>query len=252
VLALSKGRYRVRPAESAGDLARAQELRHRAFVTARGVPQRGEARDADGFDPLCVHVLVEDEAADRLAGCFRILPLSSGADIARTYAAQHYDLSALGSYPGRMVEVGRFCLDPGRREPDVLRLAWGALTAYVDAERIGMLFGCSSFAGTEPDDFLEAFALLAERHLAPAHWRPGVKAPEVFAYARMLDRRKADPRLALQSMPPLLRSYLALGGWVSDHAVVDRALGTMHVFTAVEVGNIPPARARLLRAAVEA
>jgi putative hemolysin len=52
----------------------------------------------------------------------------------------------------------------------------------------------------------------------------------------------------MQSMPPLLRTYLAMGGWVSDHAVVDRDLGTMHVFTGVEIGKVPPARARLLRA----
>ena len=38
-------------------------------------------------------------------------------------------------------------------------------------------------------------------------------------------------------MPPLLRSYLALGGWVSDHAVVDPGLQTMHVFTGVEIGR---------------
>ena len=48
-------------------------------------------------------------------------------------------------------------------------------------------------------------------------------------------------------MPPLLRSYLALGGWVGDHAVLDRDLGTMHVFTGVEVRRIPAARARALR-----
>jgi putative hemolysin len=49
-------------------------------------------------------------------------------------------------------------------------------------------------------------------------------------------------------MPPLLRSYLAMGGWVSDHAVVDRDLGTLHVFTGLEIGAIPAARARQLRA----
>jgi putative hemolysin len=49
-------------------------------------------------------------------------------------------------------------------------------------------------------------------------------------------------------MPPLLRSYLAMGGWVSDHAVLDKALNTLHVFTGLEVSTIPPARARRLRA----
>ena len=49
-------------------------------------------------------------------------------------------------------------------------------------------------------------------------------------------------------MPPLLRTYLTMGGWVSDHAVVDTHMNTLHVFTGLEIAAIPPARARLLRA----
>jgi putative hemolysin len=51
-------------------------------------------------------------------------------------------------------------------------------------------------------------------------------------------------------MPPLLRSYLAMGGWVSDHAVVDTDLGTLHVFTGLEIRRVPQARALTLRAAL--
>ena len=75
------------------------------------------------------------------------------------------------------------------------------------------------------------------------------KAPRVFRFARALRLRKPDPRAAMAAMPPLLRSYLAMGGWVSDHAVVDDHLDTLHVFTGLEIRAIPPARARLLRAA---
>jgi putative hemolysin len=50
-------------------------------------------------------------------------------------------------------------------------------------------------------------------------------------------------------MPPLLRSYLMMGGWVSDHAVIDAELDTLHVFTGVEIARVPEARARLLRRA---
>jgi hypothetical protein len=40
-----------------------------------------------------------------------------------------------------------------------------------------------------------------------------------------------------------------MGGWVSDHAVVDIDLDTLHVFTGLEIGRVPKARARLLRGA---
>ncbi|KAB2882469.1 MAG: GNAT family N-acetyltransferase [Albidovulum sp.] len=241
-----RGRYRARFAESATDLDRAQALRWRAFRAVCGQGAE-DGRDVDAFDALCRHVLVEAAGDGRLVAAFRLLPLADGREIGRSYAAQYYELAGLRRYPGKMVEMGRFCLDPECHDPDVLRVAWAAMTRFVDAEGVGMLFGCSSFLGTDAETYLDAFAMLRERHLAPKRWRPVVKAPKVFRFGLRLRRRQSDPRRAMQLMPPLLRTYLMMGGWVSDHAVVDDDLGTLHVFTGVEIAGIPPARARALR-----
>jgi putative hemolysin len=170
-------------------------------------------------------------------------------DLPASYAAQFYELSGLQSYDGLMMELGRFCVDPARSDPDILRVAWAALTAFVDDNGVEMLFGCSSFAGTEAGQYLDSFAMLKARHLGPKRWLPRVKAPNVFRFAARL-RRKPDVKKAMQGMPPLLRSYLLMGGWVSDHAVVDRQMNTLHVFTGLEIGAIPDKRKRLLRALV--
>lgn len=246
MLALRKGRYDARFAASAADVEAAQRLRHLAFVAGTGAAPRGDGRDADAFDAVCRHVLVEERRSGRLVACFRLLALPDGGDIDRSYAAQYYDLSALSAFGGRMAEIGRFCIHPEVRDPDIVRVAWGALTRFVDAEGVEMLFGCSSFQGTDAQGYLDAFAMLKARHLAPKRWLPRVKAPDVFRFARRL-KAAPDARRALMTMPPLLRSYLAMGGWVSDHAVVDRDLNTLHVFTGLEIRAIPEARARLLR-----
>lgn len=240
---LERGRYRARLGAAPLDVARAQALRARAF----GLADKGRAADTDRFDSVCRHVLIEAMPAAALVCCFRVLPLCSGAGIGQSYSAQFYDLSALGDFPAPMTEVGRFCLDPDQHDPDILRLAWGALTRIVLADGAGMLFGCSSFPGTDARAHLEAFALLRAGHLAPPHWRPKIKAPRTFAFGRRLAGTGADPRRAAQAMPPLLRTYLMMGGWVSDHAVIDDDLGTIHVFTGVEIAAIPPARVRSLR-----
>ncbi|MCG6904148.1 MAG: GNAT family N-acetyltransferase [Rhodobacter sp.] len=243
MLGLRKGRYVARLAATATDVAAAQRLRFRAF-RAGG---KAGARDVDDFDAVCAHVLVEEARSGRLVCCFRLLVLEGGAEISRSYSAQYYDLSALAGFPGRMAEMGRFCIDPDLSDGDILRVAWGAMTGFVDEQRIEMLFGCSSFAGTETQAYHDAFAMLRARHLAPKRWLPRVKAPDVFRFARRL-RRAPDMKRAMLTMPPLLRTYLLMGGWVSDHAVVDRDLNTLHVFTGLEIRAIPPARARLLRA----
>ncbi len=240
---LQRGRYQARRAAGPGDLAAAQRLRQRAFRNAGGL-------DSDAFDAACTHVLVE-EAGGRLAACFRLLILPAGAGIGRSYAAQFYDLAALSRLPGPMAELGRFCIDPAfSLDPDVLRVAWGAMTRLVDEGGVRMLFGCASFRGTEPAAYHDTFALLEARHLAPDLWRPGTRGEGRVPLGGHL-RRPLDRRAAVQAMPPLLRSYLAMGGRVSDHAVVDEDLGTLHVFCGLETAAVPPARARALRAVAE-
>ncbi len=243
----SRMRYRTRLAETPGDLEAAQRLRYRAFIAESGAAPRAGGRDQDSFDALCQHVLIESVETGRLVATFRFLPMASGAEIAKSYSAQFYQLDALECYDSPIVEMGRFCVEPGLRDPDVLRAAWGAITAYVDREGVELLFGCSSFHGTDTQAYADAFAMLRDRHLAPKRWLPRIKAPNVFRFAQRL-RRTPDRVKALKTMPPLLRSYLTMGGWVSDHAVVDRDMNTLHVFTGLEIRAIPPGRARALRA----
>ncbi|SNS73958.1 GNAT family N-acetyltransferase [Tropicimonas sediminicola] len=240
MLKLRKGRYAARVAETEADVAASLALRALCF-------RYGASEDGDRFDEICRHVLVEDSRDGALVCTFRLLPLTGGQEIARSYSAQFYELSALHDFDGPMVEMGRFCIDPERRDADILRVAWGAMTSFVDETGVELLFGCSSFQGVETAEYRDAFALLKERHLGPKRWLPRVKAPNVFRFAQRL-RRKPDLKQAMLGMPPLLRTYLLMGGWVSDHAVVDRDLGTLHVFTGLEIGAIPPARKRLLRA----
>lgn len=234
------GRYQLRKATSSVDLLRARALRALCFHN-----QTLQAIDA--FDHAARHFLIEDCESGLIVCSFRLATFD-GAGLKHSYSAQFYDLSALAAFDGPMLELGRFCVHPDWRDPDILRLAWGRLAAEVDAQGGKLLFGCSSFSGVDCSAYRDAFALLNAGHLAPTKWQPRIKSPEVIRFDA---QDLADARLGMQSLPPLLRSYLAMGGWVSDHAVVDRAMNTLHVFTGLEIAAIPPGRKRLLRALAE-
>lgn len=240
LLDLRKGRYHARLALGRADLAAAQSLRSQCFGQ--------DVSCGDSFDEQCQHILIEDNARAELVCCFRILPMPSADEIQHSYSAQFYDLTALARFQGPILEIGRFCVHPDAHDPDILRIAWGALTQWVDYSGTRLLFGCSSFSGDEAAPYLDAFALLHRKYQAPEQWRPKAKAEKVFDFATDLRDLGFNAVRAQTSLPPLLRTYLLMGGWVSDHAVYDHELHTIHVFTGVEVSSIPPARARLLRA----
>lgn len=249
-LLIDKGRYVVRLARTPGDLEAAQRLRWACFVArARPLLDDGPGRECDGLDSLFHHLLVEDRLTSCLVGCLRFLPVRGRDEIETGYAARFHDLSRLAGLGLPMIEVGRFCVHPGHPDPDIIRTAWAALTRIVGETGAQMLFGCSSFAGTDPAVHAGAFALLHARYRAPRHWRPRIRTADAHLLSSARCPSLPDARGAMAGIPPILRSYLAMGGRVGDHAVIDAHLGTLHVFTAVAIGSIPPARHRLLSAA---
>lgn len=232
------GKYRVEAGVADQDLARGLGLRALCF-------RAGDGDDQDDFDPRALHVTLSERAGGRVVAGYRLI-LAPADQIEQSYAAQFYDLSRLAGFGLPTLELGRFALHPQTQDPDILRLCWAALTRIVDACDIGLLFGCSSFAGTVPEPHLDALRWLAVYHKPPPLWAPQRQSAQAIELAA-LQGSLPSQHLAMRAMPPLLRTYLGMAGWVSDHAVVDPDLHTLHVFTAVEIARIPQARTRALR-----
>ncbi|GAB4389341.1 GNAT family N-acyltransferase [Albidovulum sp.] len=233
---MARGRYRFVAGHDAGLRRRALALRGRAF--------RGGAADDDPFDPLFAHAIVEERAGGRTLAALRCR-LWPRAEAAREgYAASLYALDELlGRGRGPVLEIGRLCLAEGAGDPDVARLIWAALTRQVDAAGVALLIGCASLPGADPDRWADSLGVLA------GHARPLPLAARRGGHplAASAARPGFDPARGLRQMPSLLRFYLAMGAWFGDRAAIDHDLGTLHLFTAVEVARVPPARARALR-----
>lgn len=233
--AFDMGCYGVKAAKTAQELRQCQALRHRCFLGGTGL-------ETDQFDTSYDHFMIAGK--EGLVATFRVKILRNQADINSSYTAESYDISALGRYDRPVLEIGRFCVAPEVQDPNILRLCWGVIAQLVDTNNVGLLIGCTSFEGTDPKAYLDGFHLLARKFRAPSRLRPKAKADELIMLAAATSRQ---PSRALSQIPPLLRSYLSLGGWVSDHAVIDRDLETIHVFTGLEVRAVPKARADSLR-----
>lgn len=231
------GRLRLSLAQTEQDMEQVATLRQVRFRGNKG-------GDLDRFDPLCQHLLITECDGTEALACARLRMLD-GAALDHGYSAQFYDLTPLVAAGLRGLELGRICIAADRRQdPDILRALLAGIAQRADALAVDLLIGCASFKGDDPARHAAALGWLCKRHVGPPHLRPGKR--DALAFDLPPDADKADQKGAMQTIPPLLRLYLGMGGWVSDHAVRDPNLDTLHVFTAVEIARIPPNRKRLL------
>jgi putative hemolysin len=235
------GALQVRLAETPADIEAAQALRYRVFYQEMGAHPTMEMalaqRDFDAFDRVCDHLLVIDQAkdagGDAVVGTYRLIRRAAAQRHGRFYTASEYDISRIEAYPGALLELGRSCVESASRTRATMQLLWRGIAAYVFHYGIELMFGCASLPGTDPDGLALPLSYLYHYHLAPPELRARA-LPERFVEMNRQPKDSINPAQALPLLPPLLKGYLRLGGFVGDGAVVDHQFNTTDVCVLVK------------------
>lgn len=231
-------RYRVKLAETDEERAGAQRLRYRVFVEEMGARSTAEEhalrREWDRFDPYFDHLILVDETPptndplDRIAGVYRLMRGDVAAAGPGFYSAHEFDLSPIVASGRACLELGRSCVAPEHRGGPAMHMLWNGLAAYVLEHGIELLFGVASFRGTDPAPLAEALSFLHHAHLAPADLRARAHGPNLLRMD-LLPSGAVDQARAMQMIPPLIKAYLRVGGFVGEGAFVDQDFNTIDV-----------------------
>jgi len=238
---VSAGSLCLRLAETAAEIEAAQGLRYRVFyeaMAAQPTPEMAAVRrDFDSFDDYCDHLLVFDsqrgDGPEAVIGTYRVMRRSAAAERGQFYSADEYDISNLLAFPGEILELGRSCIDADYRTGTTMQLLWRGIAEYVLAHNIELMFGCASLPGTDPERLAVPLAYLYHHHLAPPALRPWA-VPDRYVAMNRISPDGIVPRRALQMLPPLIKGYLRLGGFVGEGAVIDPEFGTTDVCVVVK------------------
>ena len=242
---LRAGNLGVRIAMTEDERDAVQALRYRVFYQEMGAKPDRETetsqRDRDVFDAVADHLLVVDhdisDGAKGVVGTYRLIRREAAARIGRFYSASEYDIGLIEQSPYRLLELGRSCVAANYRGRAAMQLLWGGVAAYIFHHGIELMFGCASLPGTDPDAIGAELTYLYMHHLAPAEIRPRALADRYVAMRR-LDPEAIDARRALASLPPLIKGYLRLGGFVGDGAVIDSQFNTTDVAVVVKTDQV--------------
>lgn len=242
--------FETRLARSKAEIRAAQRLRYEVFVAELGGDGPGVDHAArleqDAFDPFVDHLLLFDHARahDPVVGVYRLLTSDGAAAAGRWYSADEFDLTPILRTATRPLELGRSCVHPAYRGGAGLLHLWQGLSAYVAKHAVDVLFGVASFHGTDANAIAMSLSHLHHRYLAREALRVTALGPSATAMD-VIPADEIDRVAALKAIPPLLKSYLKLGGTVGQGAWIDHAFNTIDVCLILEVSAVPEAaRAR--------
>lgn len=245
------GSLEVRLARGPRDVWRAQRLRYRVFYQEMSAKPDAASRlfrrDADRFDKICDHLLVIDHAArgrfgqikPKVVGTYRLMRQSVAERNGGFYTQAEFDLAPmLARHPGANgLELGRSCVLQPYRNKKTVELLWHGIWAYVRHHRIDAMFGCASFDGTDPDALALPLSFLHHHARSEGEWAVSAQAGRFIDMDR-LPAEMVDAKLALKSMPPLIKGYLRVGARFGTGAVIDRQFGTTDVLVMLPVAAI--------------
>ncbi|MEJ0009263.1 MAG: GNAT family N-acyltransferase [Alphaproteobacteria bacterium] len=238
------GRLEVRLARTEAEVEAAQRLRYRIFCEEMGgkanAAVQAQKRDFDEYDPYCHHLLVidrEKQGDTRVVGTYRLLTRENMKPVGKFYTETEYDITPLKKFTGPVLELGRSCVEAEYRTRPVIQLLWLGVGNFIAEKDIGLMFGCASFHGDDAEQHKIALSFLYHYHLAPAEIRPRA-LPEQFVEMDRMAKEDISPKAVVRTVPPLIKGYLRVGGYVGDGAVLDHAYNTTDVSIVVQTDQV--------------
>ena len=234
LLTRSSSAYAVRLAHIASDVRAAQALRFAVFNLElnEGLPESLiTGLDADRFDEVCDHLLVEYRPTGEIVGTYRLQTGLTAASQHGYYSEQEFDFRPFEPIRDRLIELGRACVHRQHRNLTVLGLLWKAIFDYARERGGRYLCGCSSITSQDAAVGASAYADLCRRHLVESAWR----TQPLAAYDCPLDYLTEDP----PKIPKLLRAYLSVGAKICGPPALDSQFKTIDFLTLLDLHAMP-------------
>lgn len=227
----------MRLAKTEEEIQEAQALRYEVFFEECGaVPDETVARlkkDVSPIDDFCDVLVVIDRATHKVVGTYRFMLREAALRYGGYFTATEFDVSKLIDFPGEIMELGRSCVHKDYRTRPTMQLLWKGIGSYMQSNQVNLCFGCGSFIGTDLSQYEQALSYLYYNHLAPPEIRPRVLSDEHLKMD-FIPRSELNLTEAKRQLPPLIKGYLRLGGFIGEGIFVDPQFNSIDVCIVVK------------------
>jgi putative hemolysin len=112
---------------------------------------------------------------------------------------------------------------------------WQGLSKYITEYKIDILFGVASFHGTNLLEAAQPLSYLYHNYTVRDELCPRSLVHENM---NILNSDQIDRKIAVKNIPPLIKSYLRLGGLIGDGAFIDKDFNTIDVCLVMELSTM--------------
>jgi putative hemolysin len=233
----ASAQYTIQLARTTAELQAAQALRFHVFnlELKEGLAESyATGLDADPFDTVCDHLLVEHVETRQIVGTYRLQTGPNAAKNLGYYSAQEFNFAPFEPMRFQLIELGRACVDKNHRNLIVLGLLWKGIADYAKERGTRYLVGCSSLTSQDATVGAAAYTeLCRKKFLADLPWRTSPMA----TFECPLDHIAEEP----VKIPKLLRAYLQIGAKICGPPALDRQFGTIDFLTLLDLAAMPAA-----------
>ncbi len=234
-ISIRDGDYTVRFAQTPEELDAALKVRFEVFnlELQEGLESSFQTgRDRDEFDAVCHHLMIVETKSESVVGTYRLQTIETAER--GFYSAGEFDLSYLPDEVLRQsVELGRACIAPQHRRPQILFLLWKGLAAYLLLRQKRYMFGCCSLTSQDASEGRAVMRLLEDGgHFHKEFYVPPQPGFECFPKGFVEERR------VQAKIPKLFRTYLRYGATVCGEPAIDRAFKTIDFFVLFDLAAL--------------
>lgn len=249
-LMVKESRLEVRIAENEMDILASRRLRYNVFVKELGAKGSGidhqNKIEVDRFDPYVDNLILVDpnrnnDDLDHVVGVYRLMTSSVARSGLGFYSQSEFDLAPLINSGRPLVELGRSCVHPDYRGGASMFHLFNGVADYVLDRGIEIMFGVASFHGTDIKRLLTPLSYLHCYYLAPENLRVESVQHQIESY-EFLPCDQIDQVESKKLIPPLIKSYLRIGGFIGKGAYFDFDFNSTDLCLIVDTHNMVKAR----------
>jgi putative hemolysin len=236
-LLVERDRFIIKTVENHEELTKVLRLRYDVFYRELLEERHAFEMDIDKFDFTCDHLIIVDKKTDTFIGTYRLI---SSLFSNKFYSETEFNLENVIAQPGIKLELGRACVHRDYRTGSSIALLWRGITEYMKETNTKYMFGCSSVKSTDNIEIAAIYKNLCHSYLAAPQCqvtpKRKFKIKEFETIATSISKEIEDE--AAEKIPPLIKSYLNMGGLICGEPAYDKNFKCADLFTLFNVDSL--------------